>query len=84
MQRRIRNYFLKRRVFGGGPRDDNSLISQSNNDSADEWDSRRKVNVVFKIIKELPMNSKVHKYLLNVNGKYDKLLVETGDWRLLP
>jgi hypothetical protein len=79
----LRNYFLKRRVHagGGGEKDLNTSIKP--NDTVDEWDLKRNVNLVFKRYNEGIPNCKAKKYLINLKGKYDKFIMNTPPLRPL-
>jgi hypothetical protein len=79
----LRNYFLKRRVYGGGDEENDLNLFKRANDTVDEWDLKRNVNLVFKRFNDGLPDSKVAKYLLNHENKYDKFVMNTPPLRPL-
>ncbi len=49
--------------------------NERNESNKELWDLKRKVNLVFKKCWKFPPNDKAHKYLTDVDGKYQKFLM---------
>ncbi len=58
-------------------------LTISPNDSVNEWDLKRNVNVVFKRYNDGLPDSKASKYLLNRENRYDKFIMNTPPIRPL-